>query len=399
LRPYWIIKNDGSPAEAKLTLEAACTAAADGQIVEIRHNGVLPDVLNKPIRIKNKSLTIRAGENFRPLLAFSGVETPADGLVTRLFHLTNASVDLINLDCYLIPKRGTVSDDTWSLVSLEGNGRILLQGVTVTAEESGPDLAAIVELLPAPVSQMAKDMKMMNMDNERPDASFEVKMYKSFIRGSCNVFQTRHTLPGRLEVEQSAIAVEGSLLRAEGDLDMRDDRDHVELTLDHATCIVGNSLINLESGETPRDLLPVHVRNTRDNLIATNTSNPLVAMSGRSDLDTFQRLLRWDGLKNFYTGFELFWMVSATEFVPRRFDAWVGEWRRSSDTREESAVNGGVLWQGQWDRMEFAEITASDLALKRDLANPAIENASDRTNVGADLTQLPKLPPRPASEE
>ncbi len=238
------------------------------------------------------------------------METQADGLLTRLFQLTNASVDLINLDFYLAPMRGVVAEDTWSLVSLEGNGRVLLQGVTVTADELGGDLAAVVELLPAPASQMAKDMKMMNMENEGPEASFEVKMYKSFIRGSANVFLSRHTLPGRLEVEQSAIAVDGSLLRAEGDLDMRDDNDHVELTLDHSTCIVGSSLIQMDSGDTPRDLLPVHVRNTRDNLIATNTSNPLVAMSGRSDLDTFQHLLRWDGLKNFYTGFDLFWTVS-----------------------------------------------------------------------------------------
>lgn len=393
-RPYWIIKNDGSEAEGKLTLEAACTQAADGQIVEIRHNGLLPDSLTKPIRIKNKSLTIRAGENYRPLLVFSGVETPADGLLTRLFHLTNASVDLINLDFYLSPAPGTVSDDIWSLVSLEGSGRVLLQGVSVTAEEAGRDLAAIVELLPAPVSQMAKDMKMMTMENEGYEATFEVKVSHSFIRGNCNVFQSRHTLPGRLEVEQSAIAVNGSLLCAEGDLDMQDDNDHVELTLNHATCIVGNSLLRLDSGDAPRDLLPVYVRNTRDNLIATNTSNPVVAMSGQTDLDAFLHLVRWDGLNNFYTGFDLFWTVSASDFIARNFE----EWKRSPEIRDESARNGGVLWQGQWDRAEIEAITASDLALSQSLANPAIDSATDRTNLGADLTLLPKLPPRPDAE-
>jgi serine/threonine-protein kinase len=400
IRPYWIIKNDGSEAEGKFTLEAACTQAADGQIVEIRYNGLLPDALSKPIRIKNKSLIIRAGENYRPLLVFSGVETPADGLLTRLFHLTNASVDLINLDFTLTPKPGTVSDDAWSLVSLEGSGRILLQGVTVTAEDTDRDLTAVVELLPAPVSQMAKDMKMMNMETEGYEATFEVKIYRSFIRGNCNVFQSRHTLPGRLEVEQSAIAVEGSLLRAEGDLDMRDDSDHVELTLNHATCIVGNSLLRMDSGDTPRDLLPVHVRNTRDNLFATATSsNPLVSLSGRSDLDTFQHLLRWDGLNNFYTGFEVFWTVSASEFVPRKFEAWVAEWKRSPDTRDEGARNGGVIWLGEWDRVEpLSEILASDLALSRNPANLALDSAADRTNAGADLTQLPNLPARPVDE-
>ncbi len=398
MRPYWIIHNDGSEDEGKLTLEAACTAAADGQIVEIRHNGPLPDSLTKPIRIKNKSLTIRAGENFRPLLLFSGVETPAEGLLTRLFRLSNAEVDLINLDFHVAPKRGAASEETWALVSLEGKGRVLLQGVTVTVEEAGRNSAAIVELLPAPASQTAKDMKMMNPDNNGPAASFEVKVFKSFLRGRCDVFLSRNTLPGRIHVEQSAIAVvEGSLLHSEGDLDMKDEKDHVELTLDHTTCLVGNSLIRLDSGDTPRDLLPIHVRNTRDNLIATNTSNPLISMTGRSDPDTFEHLLRWDGLKNFYDGFAVFWAVSSAEFPPRKFDAWVRDWTRTPGTKEEGTLNGGFAWQGNWTFTEFPEITPADLTLKRDPANPAIDGATDRTNVGADLAQLPSPPHRTAS--
>jgi hypothetical protein len=199
-------------------------------------------------------------------------------------------------------------------------------------------------------------------------------------------------LPGRLEVEQSAIAVNGSLLRSEGDLDMQDDKDYVELTLNHATCIVGNSLIRLASGDAPRDLLPVQVRNTRDNLIASNTSNPLVAMSGQTDLDSFLHLVRWDGLNNIYTGFDLFWTISASDFLARNFD----EWKRSPEIRDESARNGGAIWQNRFT--DLADITASDLALSRSLSNPAIDSATDRTNLGADLTLLPKLPPRPDIE-
>jgi hypothetical protein len=307
--------------------------------------------------------------------------------------LSNASVDLINLDFQIAPKSRSASQEDWSLVSLEGNGRVLLQGVSVSVEDASRETAAIVELLPAPASQTAKDMKMMSQDGDGPSATFEVKILKSFLRGSCNVFLSRHTLPGRIEVEQSGIAVEGSLLRAEGDLDMKDEKEHVELTLNHTTSIVGNSLIRLDSGDTPRDLLPVHVRN-RDNLIATNTSSPLVEMTGSSERDVYEHLLRWEGFKNFYDGFDLFWAIPSSQFAPRKFDAWVNEWTRNSVTKEEGAQSGGFAWQGQWIRMETSEITAGDLALDRAFSNPAIDGATDRTNLGADLTQLPTPPAR-----
>ncbi len=397
IRPYWILHVDGSEEESKLTLEAACAAAGEGDTIEIRHNGRLPDAIKKPIRIKNKNLTIRGGETHRPLLVFSGVETPADGLITRLFQLSNAELDLINLDFHLAPKRGAESGETWSLAALEGSGRVLFRGVTATVAESGSNLPAIVELLPASASQMAKDMKMMNQENGAPPASFEVKVQESFLRGDCNVFVARHTLPGRIELEQSAIAVKGSLLLAEGNLDKPGDDEHVELQLEHTTCLVGSGLIHLNNGDTPRDLLPISVRNSRDNLILTNTTSPLILIEGRNELDAIKRLLRWDGKKNFYDGFEEFWAVSSSEvssedFPARMFETWVSGWKGSPKTKEEGALKGGFAWQGNWIRTEFADITAADLLLDHDSNNPAIAGATDRTDVGADLTRLPQLP-------
>ena len=396
MRPYWIIDNAGSEDVGKLTLEAACTAARDGQIIEIRHNGPLPDFLTKPIRIKNKSLTIRAGENYRPLLQFAGIDSQAEGLLTRLFRLSNASVDLINLDFHISPQNGMATGETWSLVSLEGSGRVLLQGVTVSMDEAPQELAAVVELLPAPASQTAKDMKMMTQDIDSPSAWFEVKILKSFIRGNSNVLLSRHTLPGRIEIDQSAIAVDKSLLLAEGDLDMKSDKDQVELTLDHTTCFVGESLIRMDSGDTPRDLLPVAVRNTRDNIIATNTSNPLIVMTGSNDPDVYEQLLRWEGFKNFYAGFQVFWAIPSSDFMPRNFEAWVAGWNQNSNSneKEEGAQNGNLAWKSGGPLTEFTDITALDLELDSSVPNLAVGGATDGINVGADLTQLPKLPPR-----
>ncbi len=401
-RPYVIINSDSSQGETKRTLEAACTAAQDGQIVEIHHDGLLPDVLNKPIRIKNKSLTIRAGEGHRPLLHFAGIGTPAEGLTTRLFQLSKASVDLINLDFQLAPPAGADASQTWAIASLEGGGRMLLQNVTVTVNAPDNHLASVVELLPAPASQMAKDMKMMmNQDSEPARTEFRVKIQNSFIRGACNVFLARHTLPGKIDVDGSAFAVEGSLLVAEGSLDMPAEGDHVELRLEHSTCLVGNSLIRMDSGDTPRDLVPLDVTNSQDNLIATNTNNnPLVSMTGSSEAEAFGSLLRWYGRKNFYDGFHVFWEASFRD--PWNFEQWVNGWKNAEaakGTKEEAALDGGFAWKVNWVGMEFSEITAGDLALDREaLNNRAVDGATDGTDVGANLARLPKLPARTQAE-
>lgn len=394
IRPYWVIQNDGSDDESKFTLEAACKAAADsGQIVEIRHDGMLP--IDKPIDIQYEDLIIRAGvkpsgENFRPILRFTGVKKDSIGLRTRLFRLSNASLDLINLDFHITPQSGAMSENNWALAALEGGGRIHLKGVTVTMDEQDRGLPAIVELLP---SQTVNDMKMMSEDGGAPGESFDIKVKNSVLRGSCNVFHTQHTRPGRIEVEQSAIAVEGSLLKAEGDLELKSEDDDVELTMNHTTCLVGRSLILMDSGVTRRDLLPVHVRNTRNNLIATNVSNnPLIAMRGDSDLEVYEGLFRWEGSKNFFDGFDMFWDVSTNEFMPRNFEAWLKE----SNTNETKSQNGGVVWKGRWATMEFPSITAEDIALDRDpeVNNPAVDAATDGRDVGADLKSLPPVPHR-----
>jgi len=137
-------------------------------------------------------------------------------------------------------------------------------------------------------------------------------------------------------------------------------------------------------------LIPVHVRNTRDNIIATNTSSPLVSMQGESGFEAFDRLLHWEGQQNFYNGFDVFLAVNANQLPPLDFDGWV------KSTKETKAHNNGVYWLRPWIGMESAEMTPADVVLDRDpeLNNPAIEGATDRTDVGADLMLLPTPPER-----
>ena len=118
----------------------------------------------------------------------------------------------------------------------------------------------------------------MGDDAMEPPPQFGVNISNSFIRGGCDLFLTKHTLPGLFEIENSVVALDGlvldgsprngSLLKSIGNLDMPAENSEVELRLEHVTCLLGNSLVRTDSGGGQRELLPVHVSSARNNILA-----------------------------------------------------------------------------------------------------------------------------------
>jgi hypothetical protein len=240
-------------------------------------------------------------------------------------------------------------------------------------------------------------MTMMKKPAPELGPEFEVEATRCVFRGGADVVLCRHTRPGRLSVEQSVVAVEGSLLVSTGNLEMVDDSVSNEVRLSHATCVVGGGLIRFDAGETPRDLLPVTV-SARNNLFATNTSNPLVSVEGATPADRYPALLLWSGERNAYAGFDVFWAGMSLEFSPRSFDGWQRLWSETPGARDVDPQTR-VVWSGAWDRQEPAAVRPADLRLDEDAAdNPALGGATDGTNIGADITALPE-PPQLAFED
>ena len=64
------------------SLEAACTEAVDaGSIIELRYNGLREP--ERPIRLVNKKVIIRAGDGYRPTIRFAVTDASAWTAISR----------------------------------------------------------------------------------------------------------------------------------------------------------------------------------------------------------------------------------------------------------------------------------------------------------------------------
>jgi hypothetical protein len=225
---------------------------------------------------------------------------------------------------------------------------------------------------------------------------FDVDIEHSFIRGSCRLCTIRTTEAGRLEIRQSLVAVQGALVSNWGDDESPGENRRLAIRLEHVTCFLGGGLIQMDSGDVPRFLVPLDV-NARNNIFAaTSPTTPLVSLAGKTNGDDFARLIRWDGTRNFYDRFSTFWAVGSSAGAsnrPLQFE----DWKHLLGDTEVDSNNGGIVWKQAWQNKPSATVRNSDFELAN--VNQAVSGATDNTDVGADLAALRPVTEAPAATE
>ncbi|VAX40211.1 hypothetical protein MNBD_PLANCTO02-1025, partial [hydrothermal vent metagenome] len=362
-------------------------------VIELAFNGRRPGAGEKNIRIANKKITIRAGKNkagklFQPLIEFAPTENSAtDDL--QLVTLLNGSVDFYDINLSLIVNE-EIEAENWIFFSMRESDKLRLQGVQLSVQNPGHRNVAIVELATSPGGELDSLESMTKSANGQPP-EFLIKISESFIRGDCDLFVDRHVSAGRFDIEKSIIAIEGTLLKNLGDhLDMPQEGARLSLQLEHVTAVLGNSLIRMKNDVLRREMLPVNVT-ARNSIMATNTSNPLIFMSGSDTADDQRRLLRWQGEKNFYDQYQSFWTIETKEEMTktesRDFEGWLQIWTATQDSSDVSPQNKGLKWKKKsWLDQEMIDITPSLLALDSTTEETrTLHAATDGSDIGADI--------------
>lgn len=388
-----VVLNDFGEPKGFPTLEGACAAAPDGSRIELRFDGqrIGPDgrpVVDEPLRIVRKKLTIKGVDGYRPLLRFRHRTVQAQGDVIQIVSLDSATLDVIDVDLQMAVDREVPVglDEHWALFSLQGEDYLRLQGVTVSIANDGNQPAVVFELVPG-TSAALDGMKTMRGTGGFDSRRLDLRIDGSFIRGGASLIAAKHTEPGRIDIHQSGLALDGAMLDVFGGRDSPPEGSELELRLEHVTALLGGGLLRVQTGLVPREMLSVRIA-ARDSIFATDAMTPLISMGGGSALEDFRRLLRWEGDKNFFDQFLIAWSIapSLEPGMELDFDEWSRIWQTSPQS-------GSIVWGGNWQVKEFIDVVPADIRL--DLAardNPPIAKASDGTNAGAAPGLLP-VPP------
>lgn len=337
------------------TLEAACSEAKDGTIIELRYNGRRGRT-ETPIRLTNKeNVTIRSGVGFRPIIEFTPTDPPTEA-ESRMITVTGGSLELVKVDVVLtVPDR--IIADRWAVFALERPRELQLRDVTVTVVNPANQPACVVEQRAAP-GQGVGNMGIMK--NGSPVEAPRITVFDTFIRGNCDMIVLRDAVTARYQLKDTVVALQGALLHACCQTELNNtENDRVWMELDFTTCLTSAGLILTEGVDQLNDHTPPISVTARDNIFWSDPTHPLVAMMDAGELMEMQRRFVWSGDRNHYDGIEVFWQLGRPGTISARqlnFEEWRSYWGGNVGT---GSVNAPVQWSLKSNERNWTEIGTS----------------------------------------
>jgi serine/threonine protein kinase len=268
------------------TLAQALGEAQDGDVVLIRHNGLMPIPPVSLETLEKSKVTIKPAPGYRPVLTLATAKREA-----ALFDLLEGKIIFQQLEFLLDPGKG---GGVQGVVSLLGGGSCIFEQCTITlAEPGGCRLAAIL----------------VDAGTRRgPESALpSIRLEGCLVRGNGDLVWCRSGRPFTLEAENTLAVVTGSVLSVDG---LRgDEPEKAKTTLDfrRVTAVVGGEVLRLRpANKDLKGIVPLTCKPT-DCIFTSLLSKSLVAVAG-SDADetALKDKLAWSGSKNAYN---VSWLV------------------------------------------------------------------------------------------
>lgn len=370
------------------SLAAACSAAADGDVIELRYNGRREE---KPLVLAARQVTIRAGEGFQPVVVFRPTEVDPIRYSRSMVTSTGSQLTVSNVALELEVPREVLAD-SWSMFQVSEGQELSLEKCWLTIRNASeqqtayhPEVA-FVQLKSAPATDAVLGGEIT------PARRATITLADSVARGEAVFLHVDDLRPMSLTWRNGLLVTTEQLLVTDGG-----DRDPLpeetlQLDLQHVTAVVRAGLCSLNQTEFASHPWPLQVQATGCIFMAAAAS-PLVEQVGVADVAEALTRLAWRGENNFYEGFTVFWQIrqlgSNTAAQVMTFDDWQAYWRSERESRPS--------WnQVQWRQLPVAsrpvhQHSPADYTL-RSTNNPALGAAGDDHDAGFRPPRLPPLP-------
>jgi serine/threonine protein kinase len=359
------------------TLGLALGEAKPGDVILIRHNGRLPV---ETVRLEKPAvdLTIKAFPGCRPVLTL-GPTTEADA---ALFRLHDGLLRLEGLDFYLQPRRTDFKGQT--VVALVGDGQCVFKDCVATLEETRE--------VPVSLITLCDPSSVMRMGGAPPprQPGARIRVEECFVRGAGDLVAARPSRPFEMRVEDSLLALDGSILYMEGAGKEPPAQAFAQVNLKKVTAYLTDHAFLLrscrEEGRTARGLVQTQLLSVFDCLFASSGGKSLVHLDGVDTDDQMRRLFTWgEGRHNAYSNFAQ--MLDQQPREPEAMSLPPYDRARWEQLTQES--------DGRFVKAKFASPPAEGLLARVVPSDFRFKAESDLNGYGADLERLPK----PAQEE
>ncbi|NUQ66473.1 MAG: hypothetical protein HUU20_28765, partial [Pirellulales bacterium] len=393
-----IVDGEGAAPNTFSTLKAACATAASGDVIELRYNGRREE---SPIELPGLKITIRAGDGYQPLVAFQPKPTDIDPLryPRSMFTLSGSRLTMINVAVELSVPRDLPAD-SWSLFEIGQAETVRLERCWLTIFNASSGRAAYHSDVAFLRLKANPAVATVLGDQARLARHVTVALVDCVARGEATLFQSEMMQSAEVSWKNGLLATTEWFLVANGGEESPQPSEAIQVDLEHLTAAVGRGLCQLNQGEFAPYQLPVEIR-CADSILVGSGAAALVEQNGVGDVAGAQQRVSWDGYRNFYEGFTVFWAISPlnpsqrSEQMP--FAAWESHW---TPDREILPLRNLVGWKQlpAADKPVSAH-TAADYTLDHsDQENPPLRWPTDGSAAGLAPERLPPAPPPVLSE-
>ncbi|MBL8829524.1 MAG: protein kinase [Planctomycetaceae bacterium] len=373
------------------TLRSACAAAKNGDVIELRYHGLREE---RPIELKNRRLTIRAGDNFEPIVAFRPSDADPLRYARSMLNVLGGRVTLSQIALQLdVPSPRDVPADDWSLIAAQRADLLELKSCTLTVrnhlrggQAQHPDVSMIhVRAVTGAEAMMSEESS--------GDASPTISLEHCIARGEATFLKVSDLQAIDFNWNNGLLATSENLVTVLGGQVMPRQDSRLRLSLRHLTASLGQGLCRFQHTIQTPYVLETAI-DCRDSILRATEPGMLIDQQRVDPADVFQKQLTWSAERNFYLGFDrtVFWRVTdvtnSTQVRQFTYEQWCDHWGAQGELLPQTDQ---VKWRGlpAVDRPPH-ELQPADFALAdANMAQPARGGASDGSDIGMLVHLLP----------
>ena len=299
-----IVRENAAGENEFSSLAAACAAARNGDVIELRFNGPREE---RPIKLSNLQVTVQAGRRIPADRRLSPDGDQPRHLSRSMFTLTAGRLTMVDVAVELYVPR-EIPADNWAMFETWGGQTVRLDRCLLTVRNASDQLTtyhqevAFVRAKPAPDADVAVD----SSPAATPLATIELT--DCIARGEAVFLCVEDLQPVYLLWENGLLATTEQLLTAGGGQAAPKPDETLRLELRHVTAVVRGGLCRLSATPANPYQLTVQFACT-DDIIMTARGAPLVEQEGTASLDKSRQRFVWNGDRNYYQDVDVFWMV------------------------------------------------------------------------------------------